>query len=128
MMNIKAIRTTCYTHRHSNMQIAELLLIWTSHIIVLLLYRHHTHSHYIISNIIHINLLRFVTHIISCLNFLTSVALVHKQTGKGIKQILLELISWILNIRHLKALVLTFIIPLMAVTLQALIMANLDWE
>ena len=93
-----------------------------------LLYRRRTHSHYITSNIIHINLLRFATHIISCLNFLTSVALAHRQTGKGKKWILLEPISSILNIKHLKALVLTFIIPLMAVTLQARIMVNLDWE
>ena len=58
-------------------KLAELFFIWTSHIIVLLLYRHRTHSHYITSNIIHINLLRFATHIISCLNFLT---------GKGINR------------------------------------------
>ena len=74
-------------------KLAELLLSWTSHIIVLLLYRHRTDSHYITSNIIHINLLRFAKHIISCLISLTSVALAHRQTGKGIIQILLERIS-----------------------------------
>ena len=39
------------------------------------------------------------------------MALAHRQTGKGIKHILLEPVSLILNIRHLKSLILTVIIP-----------------
>ena len=40
---------------------------------------------------------------------------------------MLEPISWILNNRHLNVLILT-VIPLMAETLKALMMVNLDWE
>ena len=105
------------THRHSNMQIGRVIiyldithysltLIQTSYTLSLYNIQYHTHK---------------PTQI--CYRFVT-----HWLTGKEIKKILLEPISWNLNIRHLKALVLTFIIPQMAETLQALIMVNLAWE
>ena len=122
-MNIKAIHTTCYTHRHSTMQIGSYYLFGTSHIIVLLLYRFCTHSHYITSNIIHINLLRFATH--NILSQFSNICGIGSQANRqGNKTNIAR--TYFLNSKKQTFECSSFDHHNTSVTLQALIMVNLD--